>query len=181
MTKAEQREKYKIIRHNVKNKGEQSYIIETKIIRSKVYNEAKVIALYSPIKDEVNVNGIAENALLQGKTVVYPKVINNRDMVFIQIESFDELCVLSKFGVREPRAGRIVQKEEIDMMIIPGIGFDHRGYRIGYGKGYYDNYLRGNKNILKIGVTFKECVMEENIDSWDNDLVLDVLVIGKNK
>lgn len=58
---------------------------------------------------------------------------------------------------------------EIDCILVPGLGFDRERYRIGYGKGYYDRFLAGVGNIPTIGVGFKEQFCEELLprDPWD--------------
>lgn len=80
---------------------------------------------------------------------------------------------LSKWNVPEPTDDRFVDPLSIDMVIVPLLAFDRRGYRVGYGKGFYDRFLKTCRNdCLKIGVSFFPHV--ENIDdAHENDVRLD--------
>lgn len=82
-----------------------------------------------------------------------------------------DLSVLkkNKHGIDEPTEGETVEPEEIDLIIVPLVGFDKRGYRAGYGRGYYDRFIsRCRPDIVKIGLSFFEPVDQiEDINSFD--------------
>ena len=79
----------------------------------------------------------------------------------------------SSFNILEPIAQQ-EHKGAIDMVIVPLLAFDDRGYRVGYGKGFYDRFLEG-KNILKVGLSFFKSV-GTIADPHVNDVRLDLCI-----
>ena len=76
----------------------------------------------------------------------------------------------------EPISNELMNRDEIDVFIVPCVGITKDRQRIGYGKGYYDRYLKGYKGIT-IGVNYKELSnIDFKCDSWD--LVLDYVIVG---
>ncbi|MBO5200806.1 MAG: 5-formyltetrahydrofolate cyclo-ligase [Clostridia bacterium] len=110
--------------------------------RLKEYRPAKTILIYVSTPIEVDTKRIIENAWADGKRVAVPRCIpDSRDMEFHYIDSFDCLSP-GTFSVPEPPADSpIVTDFSGCLMIVPGMQFDMNGYRIGYGKGYYDRYM----------------------------------------
>jgi len=106
------------------------------------YKNSSVILLYNPIKTEVDVSAIAALALSDGKTVLFPRVCGKREMDAVQIQGFSELYK-GAFGVMEP-SGEAWQGK-IDFAVLPALAANRDGYRIGYGKGYYDIFLSSHK------------------------------------
>ena len=84
--------------------------------------------------------------------------------------------VQSRFQIHEPAHNESVASSEIDLILVPLLCFDRRGYRVGYGKGFYDKLLnRCRADILKIGVSFFPQV-EKIIDVHEFDAKLDFCV-----
>ncbi len=106
------------------------------------YRPAKTLLVYVSTPIEVDTKTIIENAWADGKRVAVPRCIpNTRDMEFHYITSFDELSPGS-FSVLEPSEDLPIVTDFSDcLMIVPGMQFDMKGYRLGYGKGYYDRYM----------------------------------------
>ena len=161
MNKNELRIKFKQVRKDILDKNNQSEIIYQKIINNKCVNKCDTVLLYSSLNDEVDTFKMI-NYFLKHKKVALPRVRGN-DMDFYYIKSVDELKKGS-FDILEPTSNDKVTSNNC-VCIVPGICFDKNGYRIGYGKGYYDKYL-SNKSIYKIGICFKECL----IDNMSHDL-----------
>lgn len=91
---------------------------------------------------------------------------------------FDELSALERnqWGIREPVDGENVNSEDIDLVILPLLCFDLQGFRVGYGKGFYDRFLSSvRQNCLKIGLSFFDPV-DEIIDVSINDVKMDFCV-----
>ena len=103
------------------------------------YLAAQTVATYLPMDQEFDSYGLIEAAQAAGKRVLVPKVVGPGQMIFLPYEA-DNL-VESYFGVLEPSAGQAVDKADIDLIHVPGVAFNGRGYRIGHGGGYYDRYL----------------------------------------
>jgi 5-formyltetrahydrofolate cyclo-ligase len=71
--------------------------------------------------------------------------------------------ILNKFGIKEPSPSPADLIDDIDLLIVPGIAFDRNGYRIGYGRGFYDRYLQRNKYNFSIGLGFEFQLLNENL------------------
>ena len=103
------------------------------------YQAAQTIATYLPMDHEFGSYGLIVAAQAAGKRVLVPKVVGPGQMVFLPYDPSQ--LVESYFGVLEPRTGQAVDKADIDLIHVPGVAFNGRGYRIGHGGGYYDRYL----------------------------------------
>ena len=174
MNKEELRKRYKIIRDNINNRDKKSSEIIKRLINTKEYQKSKVIALYSNISSEVETKELIKISL-ENKKVVLPKINKDNTMDFYEIKCLKDLEI-GTFNIKEPKVKnkKPIKKEEIDLMIIPGICFDKSKNRIGYGKGYYDKYL-SNTNIKKIGLCYEEQITKE-IKSDKTDISLDYLI-----
>ncbi len=116
--------------------------IAANVRRLNEYSPAKTLLVYVSTPIEVDTKLIIENAWADGKKVAVPRCIpDTRDMEFHYISSFEELSPGS-FSVLEPDPSLPIVTDFTDcLMIVPGMQFDMNGYRLGYGKGYYDRYM----------------------------------------
>ena len=98
-----------------------------------------------------------------GLKILVPKIdITSGDMQHLHLNDEVEL-VNNFFGIAEPAGGETFSPDEIDLVLVPLLAFDKRGYRAGYGKGYYDKFLSEcRQDTIKIGLSFFE--PEEQID-----------------
>ncbi len=166
------------IRKNIPNKENKSVIIVNKIIRLKDFINAKVIALYKALPNEVNIDYLINYSLNCGKIVLLPRVVNN-NLVFIKIDN-DTKYEKSSFNILEPiYEENKIYNDKIDLIIVPGLAFDKDYNRIGYGKGFYDRFLK-NKDILKIGVCFSEQLREKVVID-NNDIPMNLVIHDKYK
>ena len=157
MDKPTLRSFYKEERIKISNKNEKSLKIAEKIIKTEFYKNSKAIMLFYPKENEVNTLYIMDKALLDGKTVVFPAT-DKENKALIPI-IYDGSFKKGAFGVYEPM-GDIISKDEIDFAIIPALSVDKDGYRLGYGGGYYDRFLKDFKGE-KIAVLFSELLADE--------------------
>lgn len=131
------------------------------------FKKSNILALYSPIKNEVETRIIFGYAKKSGKKVVYPRV-GKKSIIFSFANNLQEL-IPGKFGILEPpSAARSLPPEEIEVFIIPGVAFDTNGFRLGYGYGYYDSVLCKVRGIL-IGLAYRFQVVN-NIFPTDRDI-----------
>ncbi|MRX72633.1 5-formyltetrahydrofolate cyclo-ligase [Bacillus lacus] len=122
-------------------------LIHSHTAASPSWERAETIAFTISRGKEVDTFSMIEQAWKEGKTVAVPKCEpKTKEMIFRALTSFDELETVY-FGLQEPIPARtaLLSKEELDLIFVPGICFDHKGFRIGYGGGYYDRYLKGYK------------------------------------
>jgi 5-formyltetrahydrofolate cyclo-ligase len=87
--------------------------------------------------------------------IVIPKIdIHSGKMVHYHFDEGVEM-ITNTFGIEEPKEGNLISENEIDLVLIPLLAFDKRGYRVGFGKGYYDKFLSHCKpNVIKAGLSF---------------------------
>lgn len=101
--------------------------------------------------------------------IVVPKIdIHSGNINHYHFEEGVEL-ITNFYGIEEPKSGKLVSEEIIDLVLIPLLSFDRRGYRVGFGKGYYDKFLgRCKPNVIKIGLSFFDPVDEiEDVNGYD--------------
>lgn len=177
MNKEELRKEYKIIRDKIEDRDNKSKTILKNILSTKEYQRSKTIALYSSISSEVKTEELIRVSLKE-KRVVLPRINEDNTMNFYEIKSLEDLKT-GKFNIKEPiKESKVVKKEDIDLIIIPGICFDLNKNRIGYGKGYYDRYL-SNTKIKKIGICYEKQIVKE-IEANKTDIKLDYLITETN-
>ncbi|MDN6639533.1 MAG: 5-formyltetrahydrofolate cyclo-ligase [Tetragenococcus sp.] len=122
-----------------KQKKEQQ--ITTLLFHSQLWKNAKTIGMVRSQTFEFNTQPILNKALDQGKKVVVPKTLPGRQLGFYEVDENTDYQ-LSDFGIEEPASDLDVAKNEIDLLLVPGLIFSKKGYRIGFGKGYYDRFLQ---------------------------------------
>ena len=119
-----------------------SRILCNKILALKEFLDADAVLLYSPTKNEPNLLPIAEAALKAGKKVAFPiSITKSCTLDFREISSLTELTS-GTYGIPEPpfNATKPTLTKK-SLCIVPALAFDKKGFRIGYGKGYYDRFL----------------------------------------
>ena len=100
----------------------------------------KDLATYLSFDHEVSTAGLIQAALQLGKRVCVPRTYPQGRMEFVEYDP--NILEKTRFGLLEPNEkGRVVDQSEIDLIHVPGVVFQSKGYRIGYGGGYYDRYL----------------------------------------
>lgn len=159
--KNELRKKYRTIRKNMKpdEKRIKDGKIYNAIINSKFYKNAETIICFISNSLEVDTHRLINKAIKDGKKVAVPKCINeNGIMRFYYIKSMNDLEI-GKFNLLEPCINRCkrLKNYKNSICIVPGFSFDPQGYRLGYGKGYYDRFL-SKYNEIKIGICYNNCV-----------------------
>ncbi|KMZ55018.1 5-formyltetrahydrofolate cyclo-ligase [Dorea sp. D27] len=132
--------------------------ITREIISHVWFREATDIYCYVDCRKEAGTRPLMEEAWRLGKTVWVPKA-EEVEMDFYEIHSFDELS-RGCFGVLEPAIGAAADGKD-GLVIMPGVAFDARRGRIGYGKGYYDRYLRKHPGLHTIAAAFDIQIVEE--------------------
>jgi len=117
--------------------------LQEQLYQTDLWKNAETIGVYLSVGKEWDTRDIVERALAQGKNIVVPKTIpDSKELVFYQLEDASQ-TVAGHFGLEEPDVDKTtpVNKNEIDLLIVPGLVFTRNGYRIGFGGGYYDRFL----------------------------------------
>jgi len=142
---------------------------------------AQTILLYADFRGEVGTGLLIQWGLEQGKRILAPVTVPaERKLIPVSLRSPDDF-VSGAYGIREPRLEdeQIVAPEKIDVVIVPGVGFDRHGGRLGYGGGYYDRFLpRLSPQAVKIAIAY-DCQVLPEIPLEPHDTPLDLLVTEK--
>ncbi|NLY51688.1 MAG: 5-formyltetrahydrofolate cyclo-ligase [Firmicutes bacterium] len=152
------------------------------VIRDRFFALPKVAAarrlmLFLAFGSEVDTWLFLEQALVLGKEVAAPVTLpRTKELVFYPIRSRDEARP-GHWGIYEPRReGEPISPGSVDVVVVPGVAFDRRGNRIGYGGGYYDRFLAGKAaGAWKVGICFDLQLLEE-LPRSEHDMPVDAVV-----
>ena len=136
------------------NRAAADAAIALRVLDSSAYGQARVLLGYAALPEEIQTDGILRRALAEGKTLYLPRCL---------LEDLES----GSFGVREPSLAAPQYNMDLDgqaLCLVPGLCFDGKGYRLGYGKGYYDRFLAKFR-----GATLGLCY---------NDFLQDCLPVG---
>jgi len=152
--------------------------IRDRLFNMSEFKVAKAVFFYASFKTEVDTIGMIEEALKMNKRVVVPKVDKERHRLRLyEIKDIRELSP-GYMGIPEPSLPdeRLRDINDIDLVVIPGAGFDYSGNRLGYGAGYFDILLsevRGK--IPLIAVAYEEQIVG-SIPSEAHDVKVDMII-----
>lgn len=151
--------------------------ISLTILKWDIYKNSKSIMLYSAIKNEVDLSMVASDAIKNNKELVYPKTIRETvDIIPCIVSNLEELQE-GEYGILEPSIDKSVEKNKIDTVFVPGVAYDINGYRIGYGAGYYDRFLR-DYNGIKVGICFSFQIVDD-VYKDEHDIKMDYIITEK--
>jgi 5-formyltetrahydrofolate cyclo-ligase len=140
---------------------------------------AKRVLFYASFRSEVNTAGMIEAALSNGKKVLLPKVDNNSRTLTKHVISGMHEVSPGYMGIPEPDTDVRLTIEEIDLIVVPGVAFDTRGWRIGYGGGYYDRLLPRVKGMRTIAALAYEEQIFGELTPEDHDIGMDLIITDK--
>lgn len=172
----EYKEKRKLLSAKVLDESSQAI---TESVLSNFQLEGKTISLFLPIERhfEINTYGLLERAFSIGATIGIPVVTDFHQNTLIHRVYDDETILhLNEFDIPEPKNGKKIPSEQFDYVFVPLLAVDKKGYRVGYGKGFYDRFLRACKPSCKfIGLHLFDLV--DSIDDLEKtDVPLHILV-----
>ncbi len=176
------RKELKKIRQNISEEERvfRSMALTETIIKKDFYKNSKSMALFISFGTEIGTSFLLNQTTKDGKKIFLPRVEPNS-----QILSWLEMKKDSKFKVSSYGIPEIIEQEplsdeeisNIDLVIVPGLGFTENNYRIGYGGGFYDRFFEIAPKTYKVGIGFKEQLVEElPLEPWDAPLDEIVLV-----
>jgi len=151
--------------------------IQSRFLATHYYHRARVIALYAPFRGEVPTRDILIAAIADGKIICYPlSHVRGRVLSFRSITSESELEP-GRLGVREPTLpSELVPVDQIDLFVVPGLGFTQNGKRLGRGGGYYDATLEASSpHSRRVGLGFNEQVVDW-VPTETTDIDMDLVV-----
>ncbi len=174
----------KILRQEIKeikNKLTTEYInlassaITKQLLNTDTFKKAKVVMCYLSFGNEVNTKNFIKECQSLNKRILAPVIIKNSDGIFVmeasEIIDFKNELTPGVMGIMEPKKQfqRLTNPELIDFIVIPGLAFDKKGNRLGYGGGYYDYFLtRTRLDSTKIAIAYtKQIINEVPIEEHD--------------
>lgn len=139
------------------------------------WRDARIVASYLALAEEFDPSSLDKSAREQGKTVVYPRIVANQLQFhpWLPGEPVEQVA-----GVRQPSDVHAeVVASQIDLVLVPLVGVDSEGYRLGMGGGYYDQFLPGT-HAMRIGVGFS-CQRVDKLPHEPHDQCLDGFLSGE--
>ncbi|MDO5448845.1 MAG: 5-formyltetrahydrofolate cyclo-ligase [Clostridia bacterium] len=170
-------EKAKLVAQDVKSYSE---AVAEVFLKQDFYRDAQVIYPYLAYNTEIDTRYIIERAWQDGKIVAVPRVLDDTNMEFFVITSFDDV-ELGYHDIPEPTTSETVSAKDV-LMIMPGLAFDEAHNRVGYGGGFYDRYLEKKESE---GIRFKKVSLAYDFQVVDNleveayDIPVDNIVTSK--
>lgn len=158
---------------------EKSNKIKDRLFKMKEFKEAPTILFYISYDNEVFTHDMIKDIIKNKKNVVVPVTDKkNKILILSQLKNWNDLEP-GEYNILEPKKEKIkeISVDKIDLIIVPGVGFDHHGHRIGHGKGYYDNLLK-NCIVPTIGLAFEFQIIK-NIPIERHDENIDKIVTEK--
>ncbi len=153
------RKKYKALRDSLIGKScEYSKEICEKCAALPEFGKADTVLLYYAKGSEADLASLADIAWKMGKTVGYPRCLDRENMEFFKVFDFSDL-EKGYFGIMEPKIDAPLCPLENAVCFVPALSFDLDGYRLGYGGGYYDRFLKSFSGC-SVGISFEECLAE---------------------
>ena len=180
-TKAEIRKRILETRTNLTDDevAAKSEAILQKVLKTPEYMEADNILLYADYNHEVMTRGIFEDAIMRKKRVYFPKSDKlTNSMLFFQTVSVKQL-EKGFMGIPEPKENMQLcykfNPDEDTLVILPGVAFDTRGFRLGYGKGFYDKFLSSRRQLSTMALAFA-CQIVDEMPDEEHDIKKDKIV-----
>ncbi len=131
-----------------------------RLLSCREFAESGTVFLYLDCQGEVETGRLIQDCLDHRKRVAVPKVEGPRMMRFYEIGSLADVAP-GYAGILEPAGGRIVVPEKGSCMILPGVAFDRKGNRLGYGGGFYDAYCHDWRDAFRIGLCYEWQVLDQ--------------------
>ncbi len=154
------RQERKLLTEQEKNEYDNK--IYENLLNSGILTKSKLILVYFSTKLEVNTHKIINYCLENNIAAAIPRCEENRNMKFYYYNK-NSILEKSGYGIYEPVSdkNKLVENFNNAICIVPGLSFDKRGYRLGYGGGFYDTFIGNNPNITTVGICYSENVADE--------------------
>lgn len=152
-------------------------LISDKLIACVQEQQFQIIHVYLPMNDEIDIRPFITFLLKNRLKVICPKTLKNRKLSHIELKSLGRLND-GLFGTQYPDSD-VVYNGPLDLIVVPGLAFDHSNFRLGYGGGYYDEFLAQHPNATKIGIAYPFQIVK-TVPIEDHDVQLDQVMLAEN-
>ncbi|NJB82329.1 5-formyltetrahydrofolate cyclo-ligase [Wenyingzhuangia aestuarii] len=179
MIKNELRKKYKLLRASLSEEDitAKSMAIANQLLKLDVWDKIYYhLFLSIANQKEIDTEQILHVLFARNKEVVVSKSDFKENTLSHFLLTENTKLVVNTYGIPEPTNGLPVPENRINVVFVPLLAFDVKGNRVGYGKGFYDDFLsKCNPDVLKIGLSFYEAESEIT-DAYEGDIPLDYCV-----
>ncbi len=154
--------------------------ITKRLLDSIFYRECRNLCLYNAFRNEVSCGFIMKQALSDGKRVFMPVTDEAHKTIEFYEVTGDTEWRIGTYGIEEPileSETRILKEKAVILM--PGLVFDRKKHRIGYGGGYYDRYLAGHTEHITAALCYAFQIIEENLPWEEHDILPDYIITEK--
>lgn len=156
------------------DRAERSGRIAERLLALPELGEARTVMAFSSFGSEVDTRPILDGLLARGVRLCLPR-ISGSEIEAVAYRPGDEVTT-ARFGALEPAAGPALADTELDAVVTPGVVFDRRGFRVGYGGGYYDRLFRRIRpDAFRVAIGFQVQAVEA-VPRGTTDLPVDALV-----
>jgi 5-formyltetrahydrofolate cyclo-ligase len=172
-------------RNAQKNKDRASEAAVATLVQLPEYQAAETVLWYLDCRSELRTRHAIPSALESGKKVIVPYCTTDQfganKLGLWWLERMDEL-VVGKWNILEPprerweEPGKVFQAEQLDIVIVPGVGFSRSGARMGNGQGYYDRLLNRVRPDCPLIALCYECQLFDNLIVGTHDVFMDKVV-----
>src|SRR4051794_18407943 len=146
-----------------------------RLVESEIFKRAKVVAAYSALRFEIDPRALVERACALGKIVGLPRfVANTGTLELAEYRPGDELAETHSMVKQPLESASTIELTSVDLVLVPGLAFDLRGGRLGFGQGYYDRFLPGMPNAVRVGLSFELQLLAE-VPATTHDVPVDQL------
>jgi len=156
-----------------------SQAVARRLCALQAFRRAKTVMVYLPLPYELDTSAIIRRARRLRKRIVVPVSVTKTRRIIPTLLSDDGAVQAGPYGIPEPVTPRVVVSvAAIDLVVVPGVAFDRRGYRLGHGQGYYDRFLkRLPEAVPRVGIGFA-CQLVDRLPAASWDVPLDRVLTG---
>jgi 5-formyltetrahydrofolate cyclo-ligase len=151
----------------------------TQLKEESFFQKAERVAAFCSVGTEIDTMPLLEGILKSSKKLYLPKT--DKTKTLIEFHPVHDLKTLKSgpFDILEPPAGTALPPEEIDLILVPGLAFDNRGHRLGYGQGYYDRFLKLLRpECFTLGVAYSFQIIDKTPDI-EHDIPVNAVLTEK--
>lgn len=172
------RDKYREAREflSIEDKLIYDHAINECFINTIAYKNAEQILLYASLEKEINTSEIFKKSIEDGRKCLFPKCTKLYEMDFYYVSELNQLKK-GIYNITEPISDELYVSRHFDVCVIPAFTYDASGYRLGYGKGYYDRFL-SSFNGIKVGFCYNS-FLEKALPRGKFDIKIDILITEK--
>ena len=165
---------------DIEKKKQLDEAICRRIISLSCFRYADTVLTYYPIKGEIDITPVALEALRRGKRVAYPVCMPEGKMVFRYVDGISSLRERGKYSIPEPEDNAPEFEGDTNAVcIVPAFAFDRDGFRLGYGGGYYDRFLKRFQGT-SVGAVYED-FLSDTLPRGYYDIAVNVIITERGR